>query len=296
MENIEKLKVHYNFTSDDVKNLVSLQTIMEAQRSRFVSEFYDYIKNFDEAPKFLKNTEVIKKHQDAMGVWYSDLFSGEYGKEYFKNLEVVGTAHVKIKLNAHYVNAAMHFVKRFILDVVRREIADPAEKSYLTRSVDKILDINLDVMTSSYIEEEKRQVFVSQKLESFLIAFATRFSYGLNLILVIGLVGLGIMVMGLFAYDIMHVFDGNIEKGLLSTLGSLLMLWVVIELVDTEIKHLRGGKFAINVFISVALVAVIRKILVTSLSSENVEAQLSLIAAVAVLGVIYWLIAKVEKE
>ncbi|MCK5236879.1 MAG: phosphate-starvation-inducible PsiE family protein [Deltaproteobacteria bacterium] len=61
-------------------------------------------------------------------------------------------------------------------------------------------------------------------------------------------------------------------------------------------KHLKGSKFAINVFISVALVAVIRKILVTSLSSEKVEAQLSLIAAVAVLGVVYWLIAKVEKQ
>jgi len=73
------------------------------------------------------------------------------------------------------------------------------------------------------------------------------------------------------------------------------MLWVVIELMDTEIKHLRGGKFAVKVFISVALVAVIRKILVTSLKSEAVEAQISLIAAVAVLGIVYWLIAKVEK-
>jgi uncharacterized membrane protein (DUF373 family) len=64
---------------------------------------------------------------------------------------------------------------------------------------------------------------------------------------------------------------------------------------DTEIKHLKGGKFAIKVFISVALVALIRKILVTSLKSGDVEAQLSLIAGVAVLGVIYWLIAKVDQ-
>ncbi len=128
-----------------------------------------------------------------------------------------------------------------------------------------------------------------------MISFATRFSYGLNLILLLGLVALGVMVMGLFVFDITHIFAGDIEKGLLSTLGSLLMLWVVIELVDTEIKSLRGAKFAINVFVSVALVAVIRKILVTSLSSEKVEAQLSLIAAVAVLGLVYWLVSKVER-
>ena len=109
-----------------------------------------------------------------------------------------------------------------------------------------------------------------------------------------GLVGMGVMVMWLFVYDLTHIYQGDIEKGLLSTLGSLLMLWVVIELMDTEVKHLKGKKFAIKIFISVALVAVIRKILIISLSTEKVEAQLSLIAAVAVLGGVYWLVSKVE--
>jgi uncharacterized membrane protein (DUF373 family) len=102
-------------------------------------------------------------------------------------------------------------------------------------------------------------------------------------------------LIGLFAYDLTHLFKGDLEKGLLSTMGSLLMLWVVIELIDNEIRQLRGGRFAIKVFISVALVAVIRKILVTTLSAEAIGAQISLIAAVAVLGVVYWLISKVEQ-
>ncbi len=46
------------------------------------------------------------------------------------------------------------------------------------------------------------------------------------------------------------------------------MLWVVIELVDTEVEHLQGAKFTIKVFVGVALVAVIRKILITSLKSD----------------------------
>jgi uncharacterized membrane protein (DUF373 family) len=111
---------------------------------------------------------------------------------------------------------------------------------------------------------------------------------------VLGLVVLGFMVLWLFFSDLSHLFTGDIEKGLLSTLGSLLMLWVVIELVDNEIKHLKGGKFAIKVFVSVALVAVIRKILVTTLSADAIEAQMSLVAALAVLGGVYWLISRVE--
>ena len=73
------------------------------------------------------------------------------------------------------------------------------------------------------------------------------------------------------------------------------MLWVVIELVDTEVEHLKGGRFAIKVFIGVALVAVIRKILITTLQAEALGAQISLIAAIGVLGFIYWLIARLER-
>ncbi len=294
MNTVEKIKADYNFTNGDVKNLVSLKPLMEPLATDFVKEFYEYVKSFDESEKYLKDAMVIKKHQDALTVWFIGLFSGEYGRVYFDGLDKVGTAHVKINLPAHYVNAAMHFVKGYIRDVIRKECKDEEESTYLERSIGKIIDINLDIFTSSYIEEEKR-FFLSQKVESYLIQFAGRFSFGLNLILVLGLMALGIGILGLFVYDISHILDGNIEKGILSTLGSLLMLWVVIELLDTEIEHLRGGKFAIKVFVSVALVAVIRKILVMSLAHEEVEAQMTLIAAIAVLGAVYWLIAKVDK-
>ena len=294
MENIERIKTHYNFTAGDVKNLKRLEPLMEKHKEEFVVDFYNYVKNFEEADKYLKDSHIIKRHQDALKIWFMELFNGEYGLKYMNELEKVGMTHVKINLPALYVNAAFHFVKDFAHGVLHKEVENADERAYLERSVIKILDINLDIFTSSYIEEEKR-FFLSQKVESFLIQLANRVSHGLNLTLVLGLVGLGVMVIGLFIYDIMHILDGNLEQGILSTLGSLLMLWVVIELMDTEIKHLKGGKFAIKVFISVALVAIIRKILVTSLRHDAVEAQVSLVAAVAVLGVVYWLISKVEK-
>lgn len=296
MESIEKIKVHYNFTTVDAANLKQLKPVMEKHKDEFPKEFYNYIKHLEDTPKFLKNEEIIKRHQDGLKEWFINLFSGEYGTHYLRDVERIGYAHVKIKLPTHYVNAAMHFVRQYCLRILEKEFcADINECRYLAKSVDKIIDINLDVITSSFIEEEIKTYFLSERVESYLIQFANRFAYGLNLILVMGLVIMGILVMGLFAYDVSHIFAGDIEKGLLGTLGSLLMMWVVIELMDTEVKHLKGGKFAIKIFISVALVAVIRKMLVTTLKTEAVEAQFSLIAAIAVLGAIYWLIARVEK-
>lgn len=297
MESIDRIKAHYRLSPEDVENLQRLRPIMEGYKEEFPGKFYNYIKVFEETPKFLQDEETIKRHQDGLKKWFINLFSGEYDTDYIKNLEKIGYAHVKIGLNAHYVNSAMNFVRGYCQDIIEKEFKDTLELRKIVRSIEKILDINLDIMTSSYIEEELKMYFLSPRVESYLIHFANRFSYGMNLLLVIGLVIMGLMVIGLFAYDITHILTGDIEKGLLSTLGTLLMLWVVIELMDTEIKHLRGGKFAIKVFISVALVAVIRKILVTTIGKEEViGTQLSLIVGVAVLGFIYWLVSRAEKE
>ena len=296
MEFIEKIKAHYNFTAGDAANLKQLKPLIEKYRDEFPKEFYNYIRHFEDTPKYLTSEEIITRHQDGLKKWFMRLFSGEYGTQYIRDIEHIGYAHVKIKLPAHYVNAAMHFVRLYCLRILDKEFyANDRERRYFKESLDKILDINLDILTSSYIEEEIKTYFLSERVESYLIQFANRFAYGLNLILVMSLVIMGVMVIGLFVYDVTHLFYGDIEKGLLSTLGSLLMMWVIIELMDTEVKHLKGGKFAIKVFISVALVAVIRKLLITTLKTEAVEAQVILIAAIAVLGIVYWLISKVEK-
>jgi uncharacterized membrane protein (DUF373 family) len=295
MERIDRIKAHYNFTADDIKNLVGLRPEMEAHKEEFVSAFYNHIKDFENAHKYLKNEEIIGRHKEGLRKWFVALFSGEYGKKYFNELHHIGLSHVNIHLSAHYVNAAIHFVKRYTMDIVKRVVEDERELPDISRSVDKIIDINLDAITSAYMEEEKRAIFLSRTVESYLITFANRFAYGLNLVLVLGLVAIGVLVIGLFVYDLTHLFQGDLEKGLLSTIGSMLMLWIVIELMDNEIRQLRGGKFAIKVFISVALVAVIRKILITTISAEAIEAQVALIAALAVLGVVYWLIARLEE-
>lgn len=293
METIEIIKSHYGFTPDDARKLARIKPVMEKYGDEFITEFYEYIKNFEEAYIFLKDSATIKRHQSALKMWFINLFGGNYGDQYLSGLNKVGMVHVRINLHAHYVNAAFHFVKLFCRKVLRKEITDKEECLDLEGPVEKILDINLDIFTSSYIEEEKK-FFLSQKVESHLIQLVNRFAYGLNLILVFGLVILGLIVLGLFGYDLFQIRHGDVEKVALSILGTLLMFWLVIMLMRTEIRQLRGAKFSIKVFLNVAMVAVIRKILVSSVAQTNVEAQTALVVTVAVLGIVYWLVSKVE--
>src|SRR4030067_1880134 len=148
MENIERIKTHYNFTAGDVKNLKRLEPLMEKHKDEFVVDFYNYVKNFEEAGKYLKDAQIIKRHQDALKIWFMELFNGEYGFKYMNVLEKVGMTHVKINLPAHYVNAAFHFVKDFTNSVLHKEVGSVDERAHFGRSVIKILDINLDIFTS----------------------------------------------------------------------------------------------------------------------------------------------------
>ena len=294
---IERIKENYNFTDWDVNLLMRLAPIMEDKSDDFAKQFYNKAMQFKNASKYLKDDAIINKHNDKIKEWFLKLFKGPFDDDYLYYLETIGFSHVKAELPPHYVNVCISFFRKYCSDIILKEISACEERTDMMLALGKILDMNLDILTSSYIEEEKNIFFISKKAENKLISFARRFSYGLNLVLVMGLVILGLTVLGLFAYDLTHIFTGNIEKGLLATLGSLLMLWVVIELVDTEIDHLKGAKFSVKVFISVAMVAVIRKILVASLKSESaaIEAQYSLIAALAVLGIVYWIVTKSEK-
>jgi len=162
--------------------------------------------------------------------------------------------------------------------------------------VEKILDLNLDVIARTYHEAELRRVFLSQKLDSALIRFAHRFTFGLNILLVVGLLGLSLGAVGLIIQDVAKIIQGNLAQGLVGAMGSVLVLWVVIELLDMEIDRLRGGAFKLQLFVGVALVAFIREILVASLSHADLPIQGVYLGGILVCGMIYWLVSRAEAD
>jgi uncharacterized membrane protein (DUF373 family) len=95
---------------------------------------------------------------------------------------------------------------------------------------------------------------------------------------------------------VMHLFSGDVERGIISALGSMLLLWLMIELMNTEISHLKGGKFHISVFVGVALVTMIRETMIATLKHEKPESIYYLIAAILVIGFVYWIVTRAEDK
>jgi uncharacterized membrane protein (DUF373 family) len=296
MLTMQEIRGHYQFTAEEADTLRAMLPIAENNRDLMIDEFYDYLLGIPETATFLQDPQVLKRLKRSHGEWFISLFRGVYDNHYLHELQRIGQMHVKIGLNAHYVNAAMQVVRRFTVGMVRENFPEREDRRRNTEAIEKILDINLDIITASYIEEELKKVFISYSLESKLIKATERFTYGLNLVLVMALVGVSLSVVGLFFWEIAHIFKGDVEKGILSALGTLLILWMMIELMDNEIKTLKGGRFNILVFIGVVLIAIIREVLISTLRHDILTTQVFLAATLLILGIVYYLVAKSQRS
>lgn len=286
------LKAHYRFIKEDENLLLQMKPQMESFADEFLDGFYEFIWNFGKTADFLKDETVAKRHRIKIRQWYLDLFKGSYDISYFQKLYKIGEIHVKLGLPTHYVNAAFNYVRVFTLGRIHQQYTRETDLTERLQAMERILDINLDVLTSSYREEEMSRFLSLSRVEKTLLGFLKKTSSYFNYLLAGALVLVAFSAIGLFGYDVYLLFSGKttIEQGILTILGSLLILWAAIELIHEEMKHLRGGSFALEAFIALAIAALIRKILIFSLSPAKTMDVLMYGGLVLCLGISYWLI------
>ena len=294
MRSFREIKHDYRFTEEDGQRLAAMRPLMEEHAGEIMSTVNLWFKGTKGATRFFSE-ETLRKHVDAMrNAWFSALFTGTYDNRYYDMLIRIGTAHVRRSVDVHYMHRVANIIKNSCIGVLSKSDESKEEYTNNVIALGKIIDISLNVMTTSYIEEEMRITAPVYKVKSALINFSELFSQATNLLLVVALIGLTIGVVWLFVQDVMNLLAGDVERGIISALGSMLLLWLMIELMNTEISHLKGGKFHISVFIGVALVTMIRETMIATLKHDRPESIYYLIAAILVIGFVYWLVVRTE--
>jgi len=288
------LKAHYRFTKDDEALLLQMRPQLESFADEFLDGFYEFIWSFGKTAEFLKDEDVLTRHRGKIREWYLNLFSGTYDISYFMRLYKVGEIHVQLGLPTHYVNAAFNYVRVFTLGRIHKQYSGDNDLTDRLKAVERILDINLDVLTSSYRQEEMSRFLSLSHIEKTLLGILKKTSAYFNYLLAGALVLVAFFSVGLFGHDVYLLISRqtSIEQGILTILGSLLILWAAIELIHEEMKHLRGGGFALEAFITLAIAALIRKILILSLLPTKTMDVLIYGVLVLCLGISYWLIVQ----
>jgi hypothetical protein len=271
MRSFKEIKSHYDFSSEYEPLLLSLKDLIHEHVDVDLGALQSWVLKINETASFFSDSDKRQYVFESYKKWFHLLFPATYDTKYCEKLLRIVQTHVRVSVDAHYMNRAINLVRNCCIDILNRNIEDAENRTRLPSSVEKILDMNLDVITASYIEEELRTYFPACRVRNVLISFAERFDQTMNLVLVLALIGLTLGVIALFARDLKDLVAVGTEHGIITSLGSLLVLWFMIELMNTEINHLKGGKFRISVFASVALVAFIRDTVIMTLKQEAIK-------------------------
>jgi uncharacterized membrane protein (DUF373 family) len=296
MASIEDLLNHYSYTKQDEENRRKLAELILAEKEQFASDFYAMLEEDPYTAQFFPTQESINKRKTTFKYWLKIILTSPFDHRLHLKLERVGKTHVRIGLDGHYVNASMNFVRRYCQQILFQSVSDTRSLDSLLDTLNKVLDIGLDIMTASYREAELKKVFLSKKAEYWMVRWAERIMHGLNLVLMVGLLLLAAGVTALLSTDIYFALSSSVEQGVIRALGSLLILWMMVELLHAQVEQLKGGKFHVRIFVDLAMVAFIRKIFVASLEGKDPWSFGLLIGALLVLGIIYFLLGHSEKK
>jgi PAS domain S-box-containing protein len=160
----DELKRYVRFGADDARALLAFRSVAEPHFVRIAREFYERIREHEEAHAVFTGEEQIERLQRSMVRWMGRVLSGTYDQAYFEETRKIGRVHVRVGLPQRYMFTAMALMRVSLENVAERELGEGAEvaRAALTR----ILDLELAIMVESYREDLAEQARRRDELEA----------------------------------------------------------------------------------------------------------------------------------
>jgi len=293
---IDRLLYLHQISRKDRERIKFLAKFLTEYKPDFVNYISGSLYKFTDL-KPLLTTEFLNQFKKEIANWYDQLFKAKYDTAYLNYLLSLGERFVDYGFSPHHIVVLMDLIRNYfntkIFDLIRAT-QDEEEIERLRgalKSLNKILDLNLDVVISHYVDVETQKLLALGRLGKWILKTASRFGLLLDSIILFGLIALAFFIVYMLINDVVHIFGGAMAHGVIAALGDLLILWTILELLNSQIKFMLGGEFAISSFVSVALAATIREALIASLEpNKPVEFKLTIALIILVLGFVFGIV------
>jgi|GEM_PF-1064310 len=287
---------NYDIKESELKDLGSIWEQMSKYKDEFSGDMITFVSDNFRLPETY-STEITDEYKTMLGKLYEKLLSGKFNNDYVSFLMKFSEFNLAYSINQAMVNGLLSYSRSWMHEKIFQNISDDFQRKGILMTFHKMMDITGDVIVSTYYENIIKKYSKVFSLKNFIVDISERFSLFMHFILVAILIFLTIAATVFFGYDTLGLLSKNTEQVLITSLGSLLIIWVLVELLHTEIQIIKGGKFKISIFVGVALIAFVRDLLILTLKHEtdNITTYFVL-ASIMVLGLIYWLIARQEQQ
>lgn len=160
----DELKRYVRLTPEDAALVASFRPHAEPHFERIAREFYDRIREHEEAHAVFTGEDQIQRLHRSLVGWMGRLLSGRYDAAYFEQSHKTGSTHVRVGLPQRYVFSAMALIR---VELDRLIDAHMGERAPAVRSaLQRIIDIDLAVMIDSYREHLEARVRTASKIEA----------------------------------------------------------------------------------------------------------------------------------
>lgn len=147
----EELKRYVRFVDDDAARLLAFRDIARPHFERIAQEFYERIREHEDAHAVFTGEDQIKRLQRSLVVWLERVLGGVYDEGYFQQTWRIGQVHVKVGLPQRYMFTAMALVRSSLLSII--ETSETSDRGALRDAVNRLLDLDLAIMLDSYGED-----------------------------------------------------------------------------------------------------------------------------------------------
>ncbi len=296
MKYIKEVINNYSLTEKDIQNLMTMNKFMVEYADQFVDEFYDYMILKMPMPESM-TPDVIQRHQNMLKLWYKKFFEGRIDNKYLEYLINIGNTHIKYNITQDMFNIMSNWARQWFHEKIFQNVSDDIRRKELLFSMHKLMDINKDIISDAYYTTEIKKYSVFRSLRDFVIAVSERIEFITQMIILSFLIFLTLAAAAYFVFDIVTLMKLKPDYFVIKALSALLMIWVLSELLYTEINIIKGAKFKISTFVGVALIAFVRDLLILTLEhSGSIEKLLFIVLAITVLGLVYWLVTITETK
>jgi signal transduction histidine kinase len=156
----EEMRRYVGFSEEDARTLQAIGARMDPHLPAMSERFYDQITHHPEAMKvFTGGQEQIDRLKRTLQVYAKRLFHGPFDENYAAERYKIGVRHVLIGLPQRYMISAMGVVRTHLQESLGEVLhSAPAELEATRLALDKILNVDLNMMCESYFQESIRHL------------------------------------------------------------------------------------------------------------------------------------------
>lgn len=163
VEVFEELRRYVRFDARSGDMLRALLPLVSVHFERLAAEFYERIREHEDAHAVLAGEAQIVRLRASMVRWLHRIFSGPWDHAYIAQSVAIGQVHIRVGVPPRFVCSAMNVLRVGLTRIV--EEANSPERDRSLAAIHQVLDLELATMIESYCVNYTRRVRSQAEVE-----------------------------------------------------------------------------------------------------------------------------------